>query len=121
MLNKEELPEIDAYWYLASPYSKYKDGPEAAFKHVAQAAAYLMKKKIPVFCPITHSHPISIYGNTPLNDPDFWLNADWPMFDAAGGVIILMMDGWEESYGVAEEIKRANAQGKFVEFMEWVD
>lgn len=120
-VNYERLRNVDTFWYLASPYTKYEAGVEEAFSQVAMAAGELMKHKVPVFCPITHSHPIAMNADLPLNDHDFWLNADWPIFDCASGVIILEMKGWEDSFGVQEEIKRAVRMDKTLEFMPWDD
>lgn len=51
-----------SYWYLASPYSKYPAGIEAAFQDICKQTALLIRHKIPVYSPIAHTHPVAIHG-----------------------------------------------------------
>jgi hypothetical protein len=111
----EALP----FWYLATPYTNYPDGREAAFKNACAAAAYLMANDVPVYCPIAHSHPIADYGKLDAVDHDFWVKADEPMVQAAGGLIICMMEGWGSSAGMAHEIKCFEDAEKPIVFMHW--
>lgn len=106
------------YWYLATPYSKYPFGHDAAFEMAACAAAKLMENGVAVFCPITHSHPASKFiGSVANTDHDFWLNIDRPMMRAAGGLIVYKAQSWEVSDGMAKEIEEFRAAGKPV--VEW--
>ena len=45
------------FWYLASPYSKYPEGTQAAFEMACWQAGLLIRAGVPVFSPIAHSHP----------------------------------------------------------------
>ena len=93
---------MNTFWYLASPYTKYPYGVEAAFQEVAKNAALLVLAKVPVFCPITHTHPLAMYVGDADNH-DTWLRADLPMMHSAHGMIRLEMEGWEDSYGMEFE------------------
>lgn len=106
------------FYYLASPYSKYPDGLEAAFRDVCEQAGLLTKAGIPIFSPIAHTHPIAIQcGMDPL-DHTIWLPADFPILDAACGMIFCKMKSWEKSYGMGVEKARFLSQGKPVYDME---
>ena len=44
------------FWYLATPYSKFPGGLDAAYVEACKAQALLIKAGVPVFCPISHTH-----------------------------------------------------------------
>jgi hypothetical protein len=106
------------FWYLATPYSKYPAGLEAAFHLALDAAGLLIRAKVPVYSPIAHTHPIAILtGMDPL-DHAIWLPADKPMMDAAGGLIMLRAESWEQSYGMKHELNLFQGAKKPVVWMD---
>jgi hypothetical protein len=109
----------DGFWYLATPYSKFPFGLEAAFHAASLAAAQCLKASLPIYCPIAHTHPIAIYGGIEPKDHDIWLPADRPFMDAALGLIVCMMPSWEESYGISVEIKTFEEAQKPIFYMDW--
>lgn len=106
------------FYYLATPYSKYPDGLEAAFKIACEQAAILVRHGVKVYSPIAHTHPIAIYGGIDPLSHAIWLPADRPFMDLAKGLIVLKAKSWELSYGIAEERKHFEALGKPVLWME---
>lgn len=106
------------FWYLATPYSKFKPSLEAAFVEAAKQAAILTRAGIPVFSPIAHTHPIAIHGNLDPLDHGIWLEADRTFMEAARGIIVCCMAGWRESYGVKFEIEAFKRMGKPVVYMQ---
>ena len=100
------------FWYLASPYSRYPGGPEEAFREVCKAAAWFTRIGLPVFCPIAMTHPIAVHGGMDPMDCEAWLKVDRPFMDAACGLIVCRMEGWQESVGVRHEIDVFLAAGK---------
>lgn len=106
------------FWYLATPYSRFEGGIEAAFTAASQQAAVLVRAGVPVFCPIAHSHPIAMHGGIDPYDHEIWLPADGPMMEAASGLIICKLPGWSESVGIAHEVEVFRAAGKPVVYME---
>lgn len=117
-MNFDDLKITNGYWYLATPYSKYKHGIEEAWKAAASNTAHLIKLGIPVFSPIAHTHPIAIHGGIDPYDHEIWMPADQPMMDQAHGLIVCKMEGWDKSFGVQVEIEDFKAKGKPVHFME---
>ncbi len=71
-------PTVVDFFYLATPYSKYPHGQEAAYIAAAEQSGLLLNAGIKVFCPITHSHPIAIYGNIDKLDYEMFLGLDVP-------------------------------------------
>ena len=106
------------YFYLASVYSRYPAGIDAAFIVACKVAARFIKAGVPVFSPISHSHHIAIHGDIDPLSHDIWLPADRPMMDAACGIIVVRMEGWEESVGIAHEIEVFKQAGKPVLFVD---
>jgi hypothetical protein len=101
-----------SYWYLATPYSKYKDGHEAAYKEAARVCAGLIKNGEIVFSPIVHCHALVADGGLTITTWAQWSKYDLAMIDSAKGLLVCEMDGWEESVGVQDEIKYAIKLGK---------
>ena len=119
MIDLTRFQGVEPYWYLATCYSKYPDGLEAAFQEAARIAAFFVRQGIPIYSPIAHTHPVALYGGIdPLNHA-IWLPADYPMMKTAGGLIVAKMASWEDSYGISQEIKTFNQMGKPIEYLEW--
>jgi len=92
-------------YYLASPYSKYPRGQEAAFSDVCKIASFLVRHKINIFSPIAHSHPIAVHGRMDLMDYKIWLPLDFAISKCCDGLIVAMLQGYDTSFGINEEIK----------------
>lgn len=105
------------YWYLASPYSNYPKGIDYAHVKACQAVAEFVEAGVPVYSPIAHTHPVAMIGCIDPHNHDFWLPIDKPMMDAASGLIVLMLDGWLTSRGVAYETEVFAAAGKPIVYM----
>lgn len=91
--------------YLATPYTKYEAGIEQAFIDAAKLAAKLLHAGVNVYSPITHTHPLAIYGGLDPLDHSIWLPFDEAMMKASTVLIVALMDGWRESKGVKHEIE----------------
>ncbi len=115
----DRLRAIHPYVYVASPYSKHPGGMEAAFREVCQAAGWLLQNGVRIFCPIAHSHPIAVHAHLPPADHDLWLPADRPLMHEAGGMVVVMLESWRESYGISVEIEAFEEMDKPVYFLQW--
>lgn len=111
----------EGYWYIASPYTKYPGGPKAAFLAVAEAGAWLVRRAVHVFVPITHSHPISTAKGFPpeLDTLATWMDQDHPLMTPAVGLCVVKMPSWEESSGINEERKAFARAGKPEVMLRW--
>lgn len=102
----------DSLAYLATPYSKYPGGPDAAFKAAARLAGLLMLTGIKVYSPIVHSHPLAMHAKIDALDHAIWLPFDETMMAASKVLIVAQLPTWQESKGVAQEIEFFERHGK---------
>ena len=77
-----------------------------------------------MFCPIAHSHSLcEVYGTTDgitdHLDAQFWKRFDKPLLDASYGLAVVLMPGWNKSYGINHEVNEARRQGKPIRFYNW--
>jgi hypothetical protein len=105
------------FWYLATPYSKYPGGIEAAFIVACKQTALLIGAGVRVYSPIAHTHSVAIHGGLNPHSHSIWLPADKPFMDAACGLIVCKMSSWAESVGIAHEIDVFKKAGKPVVYM----
>lgn len=117
----KRLPEIDGFWYLGTVFRQHPHGPLEAYRGACVALAQLLKRGIPTFCPIAHGHGAAIHGGLNPTDNEFWIKANAPMIDAAGGMIALKMPGWRNSEGMKEEVAIFDKADKPVVFLDWND
>lgn len=103
--------------YLATPYSKYPAGIEAAFRDASKYAARLMQSGVKVYSPIAHTHPLAVHGGVDPLDHSIWLPFDEAMMIAADAICVLQMETWEASKGIAYEIEFFQKAGKPVYFL----
>lgn len=98
--------------YLASPYS-HPDPAVAASRASAAArcAARLLEQGNLVFSPIAHSVSLLPHMDNPGGDWQTWARLDEAMLERCDGVVVVQLDGWRESKGVAEEISIAQQLG----------
>ncbi len=102
--------------YLASPYSHPDTAVrEQRFRAACHAAVALLHAGRVVFSPIAHSHPLAQHG-LPGNW-HFWERYDRAFLERCDEVMVLMLDGWQESVGVQAEIRIARELGKPVRFL----
>ncbi len=112
------LKPVEGFYYLASPYSEYAKGRDRAFEDVNMVAADLMRHGFCVYAPISHGHPISETGGLDQEDFAFWMRQCHPMMDAAEGLIVARLEGWDTSKGVIEEIETFQKAGKPVFYVD---
>lgn len=103
--------------YLACPYSHHDPRMKAWRHQVANQVAFdLIKQGIFVYSPLTHNIPLNqmgIHGNWQT-----WKAFDHAMLSRCDRLIVIKIDGWEESIGVTEEIAFAKENNIPVEWME---
>jgi len=98
--------------YLATPYTKYHKGIDAAFEDAAKLAARLLCTGIKVYSPIAHTHPLAIHGGLDPLDHSIWMPFDKAMMERSDVLIVAHMEGWQDSFGVAQEIEIFTRAGK---------
>ena len=95
--------------YLASPYNHADPAVrEERYLSACRAAAKLMANELNVFSPIAHSHPIAVHGGLDAVDHDFWMRRDLPILRRCNAIMVLCLDGWEQSRGIRCELEEAD-------------
>lgn len=107
-----------SFLYLATPYSKWKGGIDDAYRMACRETARLLRLGVNVYSPIAHTHGVAIHGGIDPLAHDIWLPADRPLMDAAMGLVVLRAEGWQDSYGIAEEIKVFKAANKPILYID---
>lgn len=113
------------FWYLATVYTSHPGGVHEAYLDACRAATGVVKRYgTRVFCPIMHGHSMcSAYGIdgglANEKDHEFWLHYDQPFMEAAAGMIVAQMPGWEESHGVTYERQEFTGMGKPILYLDW--
>jgi len=100
------------YLYLASPYSHDNwNIMQARYAQARDLVAHLLQQNITVFSPIVHCHELAKVKGMPT-DHEFWMTYNFRMLAPARKLLVLMLEGWESSKGVASEIQYARVHGK---------
>ena len=104
--------------YLAGPYSHDdEEVREARFRALTAKAAELMLDGHVVFSPITHGHTIAEYHDLPKGW-EWWSKQDFKILRHCQKIVVLKLDGYLDSIGVAAEIHLAETIGIPVEYVE---
>ena len=83
------------FYYLATPYSKYPEGQEAAFRGACVQSGLLLEAKIPTFSPVVYGHPMALAAKLDPLDHDMWMTMSRGFMPLAHGIIICKMESWE--------------------------
>lgn len=102
-----DVPELKLS-YLAAPYSHPdKAVVEARIEKICRVDAKLMKAGIFTVSPLLKHFTIH-HADLP-GDYKFWKDYSDTLLCTVDQMIVIMLDGWDESVGVAGEIKMAIA------------
>lgn len=103
--------------YLACPYShKNKKIEVMRFEIANFVASVLMKEGEIVFSPISHTHPLVLYGLP--GDWEFWKSQDTAFLNICTRFKIIKVDGWDTSSGVIGESKHMEDRGIEIECVD---
>jgi hypothetical protein len=95
------------YSYLASPYTHPDhEVMEWRYREAMRCTHWLLSKQIWVYSPIVHCHELAKQHELP-RDVTYWADYNKAMLEPAQELLILGLDGWQESSGVAGEISYA--------------
>lgn len=95
------------FWYLASPYSHQSAYVRHDRALMAREATYqALQQGFVTFSPIHATHDLAVLHSMP-KDAAWWESYNDRFLAPAEGVIVLMLDGWQQSVGVRAEIDYA--------------
>ena len=104
--------------YVASPYNHSDDDIRwLNYRKVSRYSAGLIAKGQVVISPIAYGHPLLDISEIPYDWP-FWSNYSLTFFDRCDEIHVLMMEGWDISRGVEEEIQYARQQSIPIKYIE---
>jgi hypothetical protein len=103
--------------YLATPYSHPDPAVrEARFRAANRYAADLVRQGVHVLSPVSHAHHVAKDGGLSAGW-DVWGPQSYALLAACARVVVLCQDGWQESVGVAAELRWAAELGLPVEYV----
>lgn len=110
--------EPGSLWYIASPYS-HPDPKvvEARIRELKECVAYVIENfhfAVP-FSPVLYTHSIQESGIV-VSPPEGWYAFDFAFLRKADRLIVLELEGWETSVGVALEIAFAQSRGMQIDY-----
>lgn len=83
---------------------------------IMKKAAELIQEGYFVFSPITHSHEMAKKYDLPITF-EYWAAANHSMIDWCDTVMVLKLNGWNESKGVKDEVEYSVCANKEVVFV----
>lgn len=94
--------------YLASPYS-HPDPfiREQRYLAVMKVLGDMLANRQWAYSPIVHCHELKKVRDLPPGH-EFWLEYDFHILNRCGVLVVVPLEGWMESKGVAAEIAEAN-------------
>ena len=102
--------------YLASPYSHPDEAiREERYRSACAATVRLLRAGKSVFSPIVLTHGLVAYGLP--TDWSFWEFYDRDHLERCDDLVVLTIDGWDQSIGVAAEIALAMGLGKPIRYL----
>ena len=89
------------------------------FRLATNTAAKIISQGYIVYSPITMTHPLDVVlaGHHNTLGSDYWVNFDEAFMDACSEMIVLQIEGWDESLGIKREIEYFKAQGKPIYYL----
>lgn len=102
--------------YLASPYWHVDPAiRNQRFRAACRVTAEMIRQGITVFSPVVYGH--ALVGHGLPGDWSFWEGHDAEYLMLCDEVVVLQVDGWEESEGMRDEVRLAAAMGKRVTYL----
>lgn len=119
-----DIPEVDGYVYLCSPYSSDLALVESTrYAFIRSAVAYMATFGITALSPVVYSHEIAHHHN--LMGGEFWQTWAIPLLKSCCEGWVLMISGWQESEGVRKEIELLRVLDKPIKYVyfnsDWTD
>lgn len=103
--------------YIASPY--FSPDPAVMQQRYEAVRAYnakLLSEGLYAYSPIVHCHDMALAHDLP-KDAQYWLNFNHHMLGLAKTLHVLMLQGWEKSHGVRNEIFFAQEHDKAIGYV----
>ncbi len=104
-------------FYLSAPYSSTDDAvKEERMRLFYKYDAYLSRNGHFTLSPL-YKVETTKHGSMP-DDWEYWKEYSYKLLSVCDEMIVMKMDGWEESTGVREEIEYCNEHGIDITYVE---
>lgn len=109
-----------SYFYISNPYNGTEEQKVERAKIAAEVCGKLLKRGVHAWSPIVHNHAMmNHYGDFTLEERrTLILDFDFSLLLASKGMIVLKIDGWDESYGVSKEIELCKEKSIPVKYLQ---
>ncbi len=95
-----------SYFYVSNPYNGTDEQKDERARIASQVCGKLLKMGVHAWSPIVHNHAMMKFNEFTLEERrSLILDFDFSLLKSAHGMIVLTIDGWEQSYGVRAEIE----------------
>lgn len=111
-----ELRQYDLV-YVASPYTAYPHGPDRAYGDIGEVSWWLRIGGVSHFSPILYGHPLAKIWGVDRENSAFWLELDKGMMRVCDALVIVELDGWEDSSGINYEAAVFERDGKPIYYL----
>jgi hypothetical protein len=106
--------------YLACPYTDPDPAVrQSRFETATAVAADFIRQGRIVYSPITMTHPIDMVlaGAANTLGSDYWVAFDEAFMDMCSELIVIQLDGWQQSSGIKREIAYFKEQRKPIKYV----
>lgn len=110
---------VPSFAYIATPFTLFHGGLDEAWKEACRVTAEFIRRGVPVYSPIAHTHPVAIHGGIDPVDHALWMKADQAMMESASDLYVIQMPGWNESKGIEMEIEAFRKASKPITYFTW--
>jgi hypothetical protein len=116
----DRLRKPGGYWYVATPYSDYPEGLDAAYGMACRVTGALLRLGVVAFSPIAHGHGIPRELGLGTSAAA-WAKINDEMMHSSCGLVVVRMYGWRMSRGVQTEISAFIRRRQPIEHVEPFD
>lgn len=105
--------------YVATPFTLYEPGLEAAFVDACKLmGGFLNAGVVNALSPIVEAYPISLHGGIDPLDMAIWGPFCAARMRKSGALVVGMLDGWEKSNGTRHELETFAEAQKPIYFLD---
>lgn len=111
------------YFYISNPYNGTNEQREHRAQIAAQTCGKLLRMGVHGWSPIVHNHAMMrAFDQFTLEERrTLILDFDFSLLCASKGMIVLELEGWDQSYGVSAEIKFCEEMGLPIKYLRPAD
>jgi hypothetical protein len=104
--------------YLGSPYTSLsKAVMQMRYEMARKVCAEMLNNGEITYSPIVHCHELARHHDL-TRDFAFWQHYNFAMLDLASELVVLRLEGWEDSTGLRGEIEHAKSLSLPISFRD---